>query len=393
MKIHTVREGESLYDIAKDYGVAPTKIIENNGIKNPDKLPVGRELLILTPTRTYTVRGGDTLDKVARCFGVSESALLRVNPYLSQKNMTYPEQVIAIRYDAPRHGSVIFNGCYYKGTSDKRLAYALCYADVITVSVCVADGRGLEVLFDDAPLLEKTASRGRAAVMRVYMPHGFESYRDGAEHLARTIAERAGERGYTGVSVAAYKSTSDPDFGKFLLTLKRELMLGNMVLNLECERPDDMLTEIADSTTLVYDKCAEENIPSFDMGERRVYTEYANLCDSTRCYIDLSPFAYAGGEAMTRDEAYELAARSGKEIRRDTKTGTCRFDYKRVRGGRMKETAVVFESLENVKAKLELISELGFMGVSFDIMRAPTDHLMMSAYTFGQVPPQPSAEM
>ena len=37
---------------------------------------------------------------------------------------------------------------------------------------------------------------------------------------------------------------------------------------------------------------------------------------------------------------------------------------------------VAFESLENIKAKLDLIYELGLMGISFDIMRVPTEYLM-----------------
>ena len=56
MQIHRVKEGESIYSIAREYGVHPSKIIENNGIRNPSRLTVGRELLILIPTRTYTAR-------------------------------------------------------------------------------------------------------------------------------------------------------------------------------------------------------------------------------------------------------------------------------------------------------------------------------------------------
>ena len=60
MKIHRVKEGDSVYSIAREYAVMPTKIIEANELLTPDVLTVGEELLILTPTRTHTVRGGET---------------------------------------------------------------------------------------------------------------------------------------------------------------------------------------------------------------------------------------------------------------------------------------------------------------------------------------------
>ena len=72
MVIHTVKSGETLYKISKLYGVSPAKIIENNGLRHPDRLSVGKKLLILTPTKSYTVRGGDTIERIARRFGVSD---------------------------------------------------------------------------------------------------------------------------------------------------------------------------------------------------------------------------------------------------------------------------------------------------------------------------------
>ena len=82
MFIHTVGEGDTVFKIARNYSTSPIKIIENNDLKNPDVLSVGEELLILTPTRTYTARGGDTAAKIARRFGIKRGMLYRNNPYL-----------------------------------------------------------------------------------------------------------------------------------------------------------------------------------------------------------------------------------------------------------------------------------------------------------------------
>ena len=59
MLIHTVRAGDTIFGIAKKYGVPPSKIIEYNDLKNPDRLPVGLEVLIVMPTRYYAARRGE----------------------------------------------------------------------------------------------------------------------------------------------------------------------------------------------------------------------------------------------------------------------------------------------------------------------------------------------
>jgi hypothetical protein len=45
------------------------------------------------------------------------------------------------------------------------------------------------------------------------------------------------------------------------------------------------------------------------------------------------------------------------------------------------------ESLENLKAKLGLVSELGFLGVSFDISRTPINELLLLRSLFNTVKP------
>mgnify|MGYP003310964163 CR=1 FL=1 len=110
MFIHTVTPSETLYHIARKYGVAPTKIIEANGLENPDRLSVGDKLVIITPTRTYTVRGGDTLEKISRRFGIPIKEILKNNPSLMGGDKIYPEELLTLKQDAPRHGSALING-------------------------------------------------------------------------------------------------------------------------------------------------------------------------------------------------------------------------------------------------------------------------------------------
>ncbi len=384
MKIHTVKEGETVFHIARKYGVSPAKIIENNGLSNPDRLSVGQKLLILTPTRTYTVRGGDTLEKISKRFGVKERSILRANPYLSGTDATYPEEVLAIRYDTPTHGAAVLNGYYYDGCSRDRLMLALSHCSCITVSAYrVEDGGRLRRVFDDSEVIRLTRESGRAAIMRVYDPREYEDLIGSEEILRDGIVTTAKKNGYAGVTLGAYRAAKNPLIKNFIFALKKDLLAAGLHLFYEydgegCEDG----CEIADGCILIYEKCGLDNVPSFEDGEKKFYTEYAERQDSSKAFLDLSPFAYAGGRCITRAEADEIAYKMKCKIGYDPERMICSFDYASFGRGERGRTTVRYEARENIKAKLDLAGELGFMGISFDIMRVPIDHLMMISTSF-----------
>lgn len=110
MVIHTVRKGDSIYSIAREYGVPPSRIITDNMLENPSKLAVGQSLVILFPTQTHTVRGGDTLQSIARMYGLTLNELYRNNPILGGVPTIYPGQVLNISYPEPSLGEFSTNG-------------------------------------------------------------------------------------------------------------------------------------------------------------------------------------------------------------------------------------------------------------------------------------------
>ena len=384
MHIHTVSEGETVFHIARKYGVSPAKIIENNGLKNPDRISVGQKLLILTPTRTYTVRGGDTLERIAKRFGVKERSILRANPYLSGVDATYPEEVLAIKYDAPTHGTAILNGYYYNGCPEDRLMLALAHCGCITVSAYRAgDGGRLESVFDDCEVVKRIREHGRAPIMRVYDPREYEALAEGEGSYRSKIVNTAKERGYAAVALGAYRAAKNPLIKGFVFDLKKDLLSEGIDLFYEYDGEGcEDACEIADGCVLIYEKCGMENMPTFEDGEKKFYTEFSERQDSSKAFLDLSPFAYAGDRCITKSEADEIAYRMKCRIEYDPERMICSFDHASfTRGGRGR-TQVRYEAMENIKAKLDLAGELGFMGISFDIMRVPIEHLMMISTSF-----------
>ena len=84
---HTVRAGETLWELARRYGTSVGALARTNGIANPNLVVAGTRLSIPgagggTSTATggsHTVRAGETLSHVAARYGVSVRAMARAN--------------------------------------------------------------------------------------------------------------------------------------------------------------------------------------------------------------------------------------------------------------------------------------------------------------------------
>ena len=86
---HTVRTGETLWSIAKRYGVTITSLLAVNPKVDPDIIWIGQRLRIPTssvapisqaPNRaTYTVRTGDSLWRIAKMYKVTVEQLVKWN--------------------------------------------------------------------------------------------------------------------------------------------------------------------------------------------------------------------------------------------------------------------------------------------------------------------------
>jgi LysM repeat protein len=102
---YTVRSGDSLSVIASQHGVSVSELRRANGLRSSSIYP-GNTLLVpesrtvSTPggasssTTTYRVRKGDTLSDIARQFGVSVSELRRLNGLNTSR--IYPGDVLKI---------------------------------------------------------------------------------------------------------------------------------------------------------------------------------------------------------------------------------------------------------------------------------------------------------
>ena len=378
MKIHTVKRGESLADIAEAYGVPRKLLAALNGIKERTALTVGEELVVTLPTRTYTAKSGDTVDRVALRFGIRKCELLSQNPHISGGRLTVGDELI-LRLSDPPTSAAASGGVLYRGTSEEQLLRALPYLTYVSVSSAVVGDGKIGRIYDPKGALKIINDAGKIPLMRITDNGTGEKYMDKGRREAFTdeLVDYAKKGGFKGITLAVGSASrgSDSCFAEFLVELRRKMIGEDLILITECdERGPLFLSELSDGAIFYCDRCGKDKESSFDAYERASIMAFASEAESSKSFLDVSPFATFCEEFITQDEALTLARRCSAEILTDEKSLVSSFEYKGKR--------VYFPSLKNVKAKLELAAELGFMGISLDIMRAPTSHLAMLGASF-----------
>ena len=113
MDLHVVRPGDTLYGIAREYGVSMDRLLQDNQLPDPSQLVVGQVILVRYPALTHVVKEGDTLWSVARSYQVGPDQLLRNNPGLRGLDRIFPGQALVIRYQGEPQGALTVNAYAY----------------------------------------------------------------------------------------------------------------------------------------------------------------------------------------------------------------------------------------------------------------------------------------
>lgn len=89
MLIHVVRPGESLWQIAVNYGVTLQALLNANRPPNPNRLVVGQSLVIPTEAVYHTVQSGETLWSIAGQYNTTVQAIAQANR-ITDPSRIYP---------------------------------------------------------------------------------------------------------------------------------------------------------------------------------------------------------------------------------------------------------------------------------------------------------------
>ncbi len=404
LDIYVVQPGDSLYDIARRYGVSPDRLFELNELKDLPYLVVGQAILIPTTETSYTVRRGDTLWSIARNFGTSADTIARVNN-ITNPDALQPGMVLRIPQRSRNYGFIEVNGYIEPTTAETETATVREVGEYLTYISpfsyqARADG-SLAPINDAAILAEAQQHRIAPLLVVTNFANGNfdtqlidtllnnESLQD---TLIGNIISVMQSKGYYGLNVDFERISPEnrQRYNDFLRKLVAALHpLGYVVSTALAPKTSDVQTgawhgahdyaahgEIVDFVIIMTYEWGWSGGPPYAVAPVDLVEDvirYAvSVIPSRKIMMGMPLYGYnwqlpfvPGGNWAKRispQDAIRLAADHGANIRFDTQTQTPTFRYydeNRV------EHEVWFEDARSVQAKLLLVNEYDLRGVSY----------------------------
>lgn len=408
MLIHIVRPGETAYAIAARYGIAPWRLLSDNGLTPESPLAVGQALVVLFPAETYTVAAGDSLYSVAARYGTTVNALLRNNWYLGGRTAVSPGQELVIRYTAEKLRAMAVNAYAYPYINRALLTQTVPCLTYLTAFTYGIREDGSLVQLDDEALLEAARARGVAPLMHLSTLTEEGGFSNALAHLVLTdmkvqenlisnVLETLRRKGYAGLDVDfefVYPGDREAYAG-FLNNLHARLAAEGYPLfaALAPKTSDNQPGELYEAHDYALIGAAVDAVllMTYEWGYtygppmavapipsvRRVLDYALTRIPANKIYLGVPiygydwPLPFVAGEtraqSISSQWAVGLAARYKAEIQFDETAQSPFFTYTDA-GGRIHE--VWFEDARSIRSKLALVPEYGLLGVGYwNLMR------------------------
>jgi len=399
MIIHTVKSGDTLYNIARTYGATVAQITADNQLENLSYLIVGQALYIRTPAIKHTVVSGDTLYKISLRYGVTLGALIAANPSITDPSVIYPGQVINIPSGGQKTGIVV-NGYTAalggSGVSDAmpNLTYISPFSREVN-----ADGT-LKTMNDTAVLASATAA-GVGKLMTITnmvndlfnsdIAHAVLTDTAARDRLFANILAALRAKNYDGLNVDfEYVYPADREsYNSFLRELSK-LLRDNGFILVTAVAPKISGTqagtlyeahdypvhgEVADYVVIMTYEWGYTYGPAMavsPVGPVKQVLDYAvKVIPPRKILMGMPNYGYdwtlpfkqgTAASGITNTAAVAQAARVGASIKYDTTQQAPYYNYYDASG---KQHEVWFEDVRSMEAKLRLVSDYGLAGISW----------------------------
>ena len=400
--IYTVKQGDTIYQIAREYGSTIADIVNANGLTRPDSLVVGQNLFIpstTNTTNTYTVVSGDTMYKIASRYGVTLEELIRANPQIPNPNIIQIGQSINIPNNKP---TIEVNGYAIAGINIETLNRTLPYLTYLSLFSYQALPNGNLTTLYEQERINLALSQNTNPIMvvtNIGNSGGFDS--DLASGILNNpeiqtvfinnIISTLSAKNYSGVDIDfEYLYPQDrAAYIQFLSNLKASLVAVNKTLSVAVapkyrDNQEGLLYEAHDYRAIgeIADRVIIMTYEwGYVYGEPMAISPYREVAavisyavtriPSEKILMGMPNYAYdwktpwsQGDTAntITNIAALDLAIDNGANILFDNSAQAPYFNYTDSQGN---SRIVWFEDARSISARLDLVTQYNLAGVSY----------------------------
>ena len=407
MIIHVVRPGDSIFLIARQYGVSPQSIIADNELTQPDRLVVGQTIVVKEGAVRHTVLPGQSLFIIAGIYGVTVNAIVNANPEITDPALIFPGQILIIPDVIGRLGTIEVNGYAFtnivRNVLNKTLPH-LTYLSIFSHEV-TAEGTLRDI--NDRPLILEAYRAGVAPLMVVtnLLPGaGFSSDLARAvltnpvirNRLIENIAIKLNERNYYGLDIDfEYVYPEDREaYNTFLrLVVERLRPIGYQITTalapkISADQPGLLyeahdypvhgrLTDHVILMTYEWGYTFGPPLPVAPINQVRRVLDYAvTAIPRDKILMGIPNYGYdwtlpyvpgTAARSLSNVAAVQQAIEVQTAIQYDMTAQSPFYNYYDVQG---RQHIVWFEDARSIQAKLLTVNQYGLAGVSYwTIMR------------------------
>lgn len=243
MIIYTVKSGDSLYSIARSYGVTLGDLERYNQLPNPERLVIGQTILIPVEGSIHEVTTGESLYSIALQHNITLDEIIKANPNIAPPYTIYAGQIINIPEQKFKK-TISVNGYAYPSINRATLQQTLPYLTYLSIFSHSVNSDGTLNSINDDELIS-LAKQGRTAPIMVItnteegagfssdIAHSVLTNSAVKNALINNVITTALQKGYMGVDVDfEYIYPNDRDnYNAFLQEFSTKLREQNLTLS------------------------------------------------------------------------------------------------------------------------------------------------------------------
>lgn len=380
----------------------PGTVISDNALENQNDLVAGQTLVLMTDTIPHTVRQGQSLYSIARAYGVTLARLQDANPDITNPNNIAVGQVINVPVPSQMRGEIQVNGYAFPNISTEVLGKTLPYLTYLSIFSYQVRPDGSLAPINDESLIQRARQADVAPMMVITNIEEGASFSSDLAHTILTdiqvrqtlidnIVSTLQAKDYYGLDIDfEYILPEDGDaYDQFLrLVTQRLHPLGFIVTTALAPKlsanQSGLLYEahhypvhgrLADHVILMTYEWGYTYGPPMAVSPinqvRRVLDYAVTVIPSKKILMGMPNYGYdwtlpyrprTAASSISNTQAVALALRRGAVIQYDTESQAPYFNYTDDAG---KRHVVWFEDARSIQARLRLVDEYKLGGVSY----------------------------